>query len=330
VCVSAGRWATAVRAVRIAGGPWPSRQPPPIQMPDKLDDEPAGDGLSRSGIPVAVQHPPRARRCEDQRRYHHHQYHRRNTGRSHHRSRSRIWQIGGSVEIERVIDRVWWTDGRGACTYKKEAIDRPADRRRLLRFVWMPALARSHVYVFCVYRGYVCGWECTRRTLRVRADVEVAGPVRLSRWISPYVHQVWREYAGCTLIYIQIWIRIVAGHTCTEPPGLHGISTEDPAGLIHTCYWFSSSLPVIPHGLPCLGNFTFYRSLLCHSTIYSHLLSPLFFCHSWGWISCAILVVVILLLLGLEYRSGDFFFLGFFLVVCIGGSVLPLGYCVVA
>jgi hypothetical protein len=75
----------------------------------------------------------------------------------------------------------------GACTYKKEAIDRPA---AAVRFARMPALARSPVYVFCVYhRTYTCVAGSARgEGLRVRddVDVDVAGAARVSCWISPF------------------------------------------------------------------------------------------------------------------------------------------------
>jgi hypothetical protein len=41
-------------------------------------------------------------------------------------------------------------------------------------------------------------------------------------------------------------------------------------------------------------------------------------------------VVDVLLLQGLEYRSGAFLFLVSFFIFWLGASVLPLGYCVVA
>jgi hypothetical protein len=40
--------------------------------------------------------------------------------------------------------------------------------------------------------------------------------------------------------------------------------------------------------------------------------------------------VDVLLVLGLEYRSGSFIFLVSFFIFWLGASILPLGYCIVA
>jgi hypothetical protein len=57
-------------------------------------------------------------------------------------------------------------------------------------------------------------------------------------------------------------------------------------------------------------------------------LFPSWRCHFWRvWSSCVVLVVVVLLLLGLEHRSGCFIFLVSFFWLC--ASILPLGYCIV-
>jgi hypothetical protein len=106
-----------VRVICTAGPPWTSSQPPPIEMPERLDNGLDGDGLS--GTSVATQSPRQARRDDDQRR-HHHQNHRRYTSRSHHRSNApcrsplqmKMLRKRGHIEIERLIDRFSWAPVR--------------------------------------------------------------------------------------------------------------------------------------------------------------------------------------------------------------------------